>query len=272
MKKITILSSITLIFLTYFLFTLVSIKSDNPACTSCPPTDPSCVISCNSALLSQTNPTTLYGANCYNYTLPEDFDVYLNKTEYGATYQIQLNWTSKINPPFSCLTGQLCCISPQCSSKGYGSRSAGNYYFKINKTGGFVGNYNISLSCGHFCGNGKIDSWYGETCDYNAVNPDNPCKSYQFCNNTCDCQNVTTGGCDYYDYCDLGHEPNKPSISCCKDKSSGLDTNCCIAADCSTLNSNAIAKREYCWNKDYDITYVCVDTDYRNHTIMTCPL
>jgi len=270
MKKRILISSVLLVFLSYLLFTLVSIKSDNPLCTECPPRDSSCVISCGQALLDQSEPSTQYGTICFNYTLEADVDVFINMTIYGSLRQLQVNWTSGGLPPTTCTDPELCCVAQKCPSDT--TRPRGDYYFLINKTQAIAGKYNISLSCGHYCGNGQIDNWFGEECDYQYdllknPNPDYPCKPYQFCNNACDCQNVTTGGCDYYDYCDLGQKPNNPSVSCCKDKNTGLDTNCCTIADCSIINPNAIAKSEYCYNKDYDITYVCVDTYFANHTV-----
>ncbi|MDI6826810.1 MAG: hypothetical protein QMD36_06575, partial [Candidatus Aenigmarchaeota archaeon] len=131
------------------------------------------------------------------------------------------------------------------------------------------------------CGDGNYEPLKGEECDWSVG--DDPCPHYAYCNISCQCHDFRPemSGCDYYDYCINGTDATNPTESCCEQKplGSGITIECCLTgglpSDCSSpfavRNQNAIAKYDYCWIEDYDITDVCIDNLYWDHWYGTCP-
>jgi hypothetical protein len=91
---------------------------------------------------------------------------------------------------------------------------------------------------------------------------DNDCNNYE----QCDCSEIGCGrhtdldhtcydlrpsarGCNYYDYCENGRDPDNPAVPC----SSNWPEYCYSVTDPTGIHD------------------VCVDSSYANHTLMTCP-
>jgi hypothetical protein len=209
--------------------------------------------------------------------------------DYDTDYDLYVKWESEFCPTDT---------EYDCAPRfGWGSDEAcykvnlppGNYYIRVVFTdladwGDLQQNtYSINITCGAFCGNGQIDNFgiVNEQCDKNAEDASAPCNSYEYCDATCQCHDFRPemAECNYYDYCVNGTSATDLTEPCCEDINTGATSQCCILngqpSDCSdpdaVRNESVVAKWDYCAT-NYDITEVCIDADFANHTYMTCPL
>jgi len=280
--------------LTLCLFFLLIIKVSNTSdgfCVNCPLTEPppnECKIDCNT---TQNRFIDISQIREYlTFYLPGRMDVYIRlNMSTLEDYDQFINYTPTVCPSetnYDCKR-TLGFGTPYICSRG--NIYSGRYYIMVNHSGTIgagTGNYTVNLTCGHWCGNGVKEDKWEEDCDYNAsyVESDGLCRPYEYCSYYCDCHNFTSEmrGCNYYDFCDLGLDPDTGN-SCCMN-STGQSVECCIdnvthnpIPNCNTTqypnavrNPDAIAKRENCWAEGYDITDICIDTDYRGHRAQTC--
>jgi len=265
-----------ILFFTVLLF-IFPVLSASEFCENCPQTE--CRIRCNT---TKTGSTSTW--HYYNFTIESMSDVkirYINPpTAPFQNYDLFVNMT-----PGECPTNTSYTNS---STNGPGSNDTiyllnlapGTYHLLIECEQN-CGEYNLSLWCGKFCGDGYLT--YFESCDLSSATPHGSCEAYEACNESCECEDIRTEAiqCTYYDYCEDGMDPTDPSKYCCINTTTGTQQECCInatgqpVANCSEpgaqLNLGLELNDEYCYNSGFfnrtEIFARCVDPYYINHQL-----
>lgn len=259
MKRWLILMIVFFFLIVFFSKSFFPLKGE-PDCSL----DNPCPISCGEEI--ERVGTTL---DYFNLSIDGTYkDVLVKVDSVGFTdYMLIIKWEPSVIPSYQnydCKEWTDCGGSTSCCEN---YPQNGNYILMVNFTDNPSCNdptgmhYNISVFCGDLC-------------------PDEWCKPYEQ-NLCCVCTDFRPqmGGCNYYDYCVNGTAANDSSIPCCEDKVTRTPFPCCILnenpSDCSdpnaTRNESVIAKYEYCAPiSDYDITDVCIDASFANHTWLTC--
>jgi hypothetical protein len=274
---------LSLIPLILLLLTFLFKTSPAQTCDTCPPPS-ACNINCNSTLSFRYTSTSEY----FNFSIDEYTDIIVTLrinedfpgklTDY-AIYGKLGSCPSESNYDWMVDSGSLSADE----QKYLVNLPPGIYYINVTNVEEVDPNsYNLTIECGHYCGNGIVDNFgiISEQCDKNAGDASAPCFPYQYCNETCQCHDFRSEmtECNYYDYCVNGTNAEDPTEPCCEE-SPGITAQCCILSgqpsDCSDPNAirneSVVAKWDYCAT-NYDITNVCIDADFRNHTWFTCPL
>ena len=239
------------------IFSIPFILEAQPTCTH----DNPCPIECNQSLTEITD-TEQY----FNLSISQDTQVRVTIHDFDLDdYNLYIKWEPGVYPTSedwcapAWIGGEESCCWVDAAEGDY-------YYLKVwRNSSSAVGHstYNITVECGTFC--------HDELCSH----------PYEHCAGDCHCVDFRPqmGGCNYYDYCVNGTAANDSSIPCCEDKVTHASFPCCILngnpSDCSDPNAirneSVIARYDFCAPiSDYDITDVCIDASFANHTWLTC--
>lgn len=271
MRKEYIILLYTFIFITFFF----KISSSPSTCNS------PISIQCSQTLHNLCTATS--SNDYYNYTLYTDTDIHIKVDLIWGCYKLTAIWD-----PYTCESPNNdtapggCGTSPEAWIGNLEGSAGGNTYYTIvrglstNNCGDSNYFYNLTLECGNWCGNGIFEPTKGEQCDFGSyATGSSRCQSYQYCGSNCRCVNLTVSGCNFYDWCSDGMDPNNPSISCCVN-ATGNPEGCCTGTtgpvlNCSTvnyqMNPNVKASDKYCKAVGFDATNICVDYNALNHTV-----
>lgn len=273
-----------LVFLLVTLSFLVS-YSQLGICEDCPQT--ACSIPCNTTVQSNIPSNTW---KYYNYTLNKETSVLINITcRPLVDYNLYANETAgecATNESYDQASLRGGCIQPD--KLYFVDSPAGTYHFLVDCVTNCNLNYNLTLLCGNFCGDG-VWGWY-EVCDPSAKECGRPYESCRRCK-CFDFRWTEAVGCRYYDFCKNGMNvtdidkyisgtiPFSAIKPCCND-TSGPAPCCKIGTvpekNCSTSGAvindsiSLTADPEYCYNRGYiqDIKNICIDSSWLNNSVM----